>query len=213
MCWNKEVSFITLIIGTVFTILLWLKYNDTNIRVIACIWQFVLFMQLFEGLSWVSKETNNETLSIFSTKCAFIFNVLQPIAVALLCILISDSNPIKYTLATLIVIYLIILLYSVSTTSFSQPLYENDETCHHLQLYWWNSFSNWIFIFYIIILTVSCLSLKPLHLGIFQISYIILTFFLSNWIYPCSYGSIWCWFAAFAPLLTYIYLRLFGINS
>jgi len=209
MCWNKNISFLTLLIGTVFTILLWTTYTDPYVRVIACIWQFVLCMQLFEGLSWISKEEHNTGLSEFSTKGAFIFNILQPIVVALLCILVSDSSLVKYTLSALLVIYLTFVLSSPQ--SLDAPLYEND-TCRHLQLYWWSHFSSWVFIFYMIILIVSCLSLKPLRLGIVQLSYIIITLILSSWLYPCTYGSIWCWFAAFAPLGTFLYLKLYGLN-
>ena len=210
MCWNKNVSFLTLLIGTVFTILLWTSYTDPYVRVIACIWQFVLCMQLFEGLSWVSKETHDTNLSDFATKGAFIFNVLQPIVVALLCILVSDSSLVKYTLSALIIVYAMFVLSS--STSLSQPLYKNSDTCHHLQLYWWNNFTEWVFILYMIILIVSCLSIKPLSLGIAQLSYIIVTLILSAWLYPCTYGSIWCWFAAFAPLATYLYLTIYGLN-
>jgi hypothetical protein len=213
MCWNKYVSFITLIIGTVFTILLWVSYPQKTVRVIACVWQFVLFMQLFEGLSWVSKETNDERLSSISTIGAFVFNVLQPVIVSLLCIMISESTPLRILLSILICIYTIVLLYSVSSTSFSSSLYEQSDTCHHLQLYWWGKFSPWVFVFYNILIVVSCLSFTPLRLGLFQLGYIFLTFFLSSWFYACTYGSIWCWFAAFAPLCTFIYLQCFPLAS
>jgi len=211
MCWNTETSVITLVIGTVFTILLLVKYPDKNVRVVALLWQFVLFMQLFEALSWISKNTQNNTLSKFSTLGAFIFNVLQPIVAGLLCILISESTTIKYTLSILMILYIMILFYYVSDTSFENPLYNNEETCHHLQLYWWSGFSILVFILYISIISISCLSLLPLRFGIFQLSYIIITLLLSIWLYPCTYGSIWCWFAAFAPILTFLYLFFYPI--
>ena len=59
MCWNKEISFLTFFIGTLFNILLWNYTTNGYVRIIALLWQFVLFMQIFEGLSWISKETNN----------------------------------------------------------------------------------------------------------------------------------------------------------
>jgi hypothetical protein len=211
MCWNKQVSFLTLLIGTVFTILLWTSTSDPNVRVIALIWQFVLCMQLFEGLSWISKEIQSSELSHFSTKCAFIFNVLQPIVAALLCMTLTDSSVMKYSLIALTMVYMVFLLYSASSTSFSDSLFGNSDTCHHLQLYWWGNFSSWVFIFYIILVTLACLSIKPLRLGIVQITYIVCTLILSNWLYPCTYGSIWCWFAAFAPLLTYFYIKAYPL--
>lgn len=211
MCWNKYVSFITFCIGTLFTILLWVSYPHKSVRVIACVWQFVLFMQLFEGLSWISKETNNERLSEFSTKGAFLFNVLQPVIVSLLCIMISESIPLRITLSILIFVYVIVLLYSVLSTSFSASLYEHSDTCQHLQLYWWGQFSPWVITLYTILIVVSCLSFTPLRIGLFQLGYILLTFLLSSWFYACTYGSIWCWFAAFAPFFTFLYLKCFPL--
>ena len=111
MCWNKEISFLTLFIGTVFNVFLWNYTDNSSVRTITFLWQFVLFMQLFEGLSWISKETNNHSLSVFSTYGAFIFNMLQPIMVALCCIFLTTSNVIKYILISLVGIYLLMILF------------------------------------------------------------------------------------------------------
>jgi hypothetical protein len=207
MCWNKEVSFATLAIGTAFNILLVTSTTHPSVLVVAGIWQFVLFMQLFEGLSWVSKETKSSTLSDFSTKCAFVFNVLQPVVAALLVLSITESTRVKYALSLLSAVYLVVLLYSVASTSFAAPMYSNSDTCRHLQLYWWGQFSIWVFIFYMILFGCACLSIAPPHLGRVQYAYIVATLLLSLWLYPCTYGSIWCWFAAFAPLVMYLYLQ------
>ena len=212
MCWSKEVSFLTLALGTVFNVLLWTSNTNPNVRALACMWQFVLCMQLFEGMSWISKENQDNKLSDFSTKCAFVFNVLQPVFAALLCLSITDSPEVKYTLVALSVLYLSVLLYSVSSTSFSNPLFGNySDTCNHLQLYWWGQFNGLVFVLYMVLLASSCYAFTPLRLGLVQFAYIVLTFILSNWLYPCTYGSIWCWFAAFAPVFTYCYLKMYPI--
>ena len=211
MCWSKEVSFFTLAIGTAFNILLWTSTTHPSVRALAGIWQFVLFMQVFEGLSWVSKETKSTELSNFSTKCAFVFNVLQPVVAALLCLSITESPHMKVALVGLSVVYLVVLLYSVSSTSFNDPLFANSATCRHLQLYWWGQFSFWVFVFYMLLLACACYSIVPLHLGGVQFAYIAVTLVLSGWLYPCTYGSIWCWFAAFAPLFTYYYLKVWPV--
>jgi len=206
------VSFLTLALGTAFNVLLWRSNTNATVRALACMWQFVLFMQVFEGLSWISKETQNSQLSDFSTRCAFVFNVLQPVFAALLCLGISSSLTVKYMLITLTVMYLTVLLYSVSSTSFLSPLFGNySATCNHLQLYWWEQFSGLVFIFYMILLSCACFSFTPTSLGVVQWTYIIVTFILSHWLYPCTYGSIWCWFAAFAPVFTYCYLEMYPI--
>jgi hypothetical protein len=205
MCWNKEVSFLTLIIGTIFTVLLYVSYSDKDVRAIALMWQFVLFMQLFEGLSWISKEKNDKELSEFSTRCAFVFNMLQPVVAGLVCMSVRDTK-LKYHISILILIYIGIVLYSSSSNDLTKSLYD-DNSCNHLQLYWWKHFSISVFILYIIIIVLSYGSLK--RIGIIQLSYIFVTLFLSAWIYPCTYGSMWCWFVALAPLLTYLLLKLY----
>ena len=208
MCWNKETSFLTLALGTVFNVLLFVSYPSPDVRILACTWQFVLMMQLFEGLSWFSREINYPELSDFSTKGAFVFNVLQPVFVALLCICITGSSRVKCTLVTLSVMYLVALLYTVCTTSFTSPLYGNSETCRHLQLYWWGHFPGSIFVLYMLLLACSCYSITPSHLGMAQFAYIVISLVVSSWLYPCTYGSIWCWFAAFAPVFTFCYLKM-----
>ena len=49
MCWNKEISFITLAVGTLFNIILWFSTTNWNVRIVAILWQYVLLMQLFVG--------------------------------------------------------------------------------------------------------------------------------------------------------------------
>jgi hypothetical protein len=210
MCWNKEISFLTFFIGTLFNILLWNYTTNGYVRIIALLWQFVLFMQIFEGLSWISKETNNKSLSIFSTYGAFIFNILQPIIFGICCIYMTTSIVTKYILIILMGIYLLMILFQYKTLQLDKDLYKDADTCHHLVLYWWDKIN--IFPIYILLLIIGCLSIEPLWLGISQLGYIFITLIISTIVYPCSYGSIWCWFAAFAPLFTYILIRFQSHN-
>ena len=210
MCWNKEVSFLTFAIGTVFTILLWTMYNDSTIRSIALLWQFVLCMQIFEGLSWISKETQNEPLSHFSTYGAFIFNILQPVFISICALILTSDTTMRITISCFLLLYLVSIGWSIF--SLDKPLFEHVDTCNHLQLYWWSSFSSFVFPLYLILLGLGCATFKPFSLGMIQYGYILVTLVLSAWIYPCTYGSMWCWFAAFAPILTFIYLKATNVT-
>ena len=173
MCWNKEISFLTFFIGTLFNILLWNYTTNGYVRIIALLWQFVLFMQIFEGLSWISKETNNKSLSIFSTYGAFIFNILQPIIFGICCIYMTTSIVTKYILIILMGIYLLMILFQYKTLQLDKDLYKDADTCHHLVLYWWDKIN--IFPIYILLLIIGCLSIEPLWLGISQLGYIFIT--------------------------------------
>lgn len=210
MCWNKETSFITLIVGTLFNIILILAYPTKEVKIIAFMWQFVLLMQLFEGLSWISKENEYKKLSDFSTKSAFFSNILQPVAVCIGALMLAKTIGLKVILSILIVSYIIYCIIIFKNFNFTKPLYYNSEKCKHLSLYWWNDekYKKTLFTFYLILVIFGYLSLPTKSLGILLILYIISTLLLSKNLYPCSTGSLWCWFAAFAPIYTLICLKI-----
>lgn len=210
MCWNKETSFITLIIGTLFNIILVLSYPTKEVRIIAFLWQFVLFMQLFEGLSWVSKENDNKNLSDFSTKSAFFSNILQPVAVCIGALIIAKSIGLRVLLSILIVSYITYCIIIFKNINLTKPLYYNSEKCKHLTLYWWDdkNYKNILIMFYLTLVIIGYLCFPTKSLGVLLILYIISTLLLSRNLYPCSTGSLWCWFAAFAPVYTLVCLKI-----
>jgi hypothetical protein len=209
MCWNKETSFITLLIGTLFNIILVLCYPKKEIIAIALLWEFVLLMQLFEGLSWISKETKDKNLSDFSTKSAFFSNILQPVVVCIAALVLTKNIKLRIFLLTLIISYITYCVIKFKNFNFDKPLYYDTDNCKHLRLYWWDfDNSNKLFIFYMILLILGFLSFPTKSLAVLTILYIVATLLLSRNLYPCSTGSLWCWFAAFAPIYTIICLKV-----
>jgi hypothetical protein len=209
MCWNKEVSILTLLIGTGFNYLLLKNFPTKDVLICVSIWQYILFMQLFEALSWISHEMKNSFLNSIATYGAFLLNVSQPVFIATLASTIA-SPPTKWILGILCLIYTGIIVKNSVGKKF-HSLYT--KSCNHLQLYWWKDWFNptkhsIAFPLYAIILLLSFLCLKSKGLALFQIIYIAVTFTLSVVLYHCSYGGIWCWFSAFGPLATFLYLKL-----
>jgi len=201
MCWSKEVSFLTLCIGTFFNYHLW-QYPTPMARPIAGLWQFVMCMQFFEGFSWVSKEIRSPWLSSFATRGAFLFNTAQPLVAAALFGAYATPTMQK-VLGVLCVLYTGLIVHGTMNRTF-RNLYSS--TCTHLTLYWWDWFPFALPLFYAII-SISFLSVIPKKLGRFLIGYSGLTLLISLLMYHCSYGSMWCWLVAFAPVATLMFLR------
>ena len=56
MCWSEPVSWATFAIGTLFNLFLIKQIPNPLIYAISFIWEWVLFMQLFEAFIWRDPE-------------------------------------------------------------------------------------------------------------------------------------------------------------
>lgn len=216
MCWTEEISWYSLIIGTIFNIITFYSFDDKNVKVVCILWQYVLLMQLFEGMIWRSKNVKE---CKFYSRLAMIANITQPIIVSILLIYIQGTqekiNPIIYILLFSYIFWLLKEVWMMDGIKCINPKFKELDNCNNLELYWWYDFKNPLsknyevgIIFYLIVLLIPILFLlKPLSFSLFQIFYILLTFILSVVYYPCGTGSIWCWFASFAPIFTYLFLK------
>jgi hypothetical protein len=175
MCWNKEVSILTLLIGTGFNYLLLKNFPTKDVLICASIWQYILFMQLFEALSWISHDMKNSFLDSIATYGAFLLNVSQPVFIATLASTIASPST-KWILGILSLIYIGVIVTNSVGKKF-HSLYT--KSCSHLQLYWWKDwfntnepfsllylFKNPAFPLYAIIIVVSYLSLKSKGLAL-----------------------------------------------
>ena len=206
MCWNKTVSIVSFLVGTSVTVWLYAAFTDISIQTVAVLWQFLLFMQVFEALSWWSQETQSVMLSQVASTGAFVFNMMQPIMVILLCLCVTRWAWARILLIVWLVCYVLALLPASTGLDLSPALYGHSD-CHHLQYYWWASFPRYVFYLYLLIVVVGCLSLPNTTVGLIVLVYALLTLFLSSQFYECTYGSIWCWFAVGLPVLLLVYAK------
>ena len=207
MCHNKETSLFTFLFGCIGCILLFYFYSSSNsIRVIAFLWGYVLLMQWFEWLIWMNQSAS-ESIQLSLTKGTMLSNLLQPVMVVILCILYLSNPSYNWFILGLLIIY---ISYMFVNLYYINPIFKIGitDTCHHLQYEWWK-YTNWEVIFYLLpIITSIMLYIKPISLAIFESSYILITLFISIWIYKCGVPSIWCWMAAFAPFITFLYISI-----
>jgi hypothetical protein len=206
MCFDAKTSIITFIIGTFFNIFGVYYFNDSVYTATALVWQFVLLMQIFDAMAWTNKC--GTFWNKFALNGAYFANMFQPVAVFMAFIFISTvNNKLKIISTILILLYIFWVFYTYKNLEPKNCL-SKANNCDHLDYYWWYSPNYWsnpkFFIYFITLSCVIFSLIRPINLFlILSYSYICLTLLVSAFIYKCGAGSVWCFFAAFAPILNF----------
>lgn len=197
MCWNEKVSWITLIIGTIFNIFNIWYFKDTALTLVSIGIEFLLLMQLFEALAWRDQECGS--LNKFATNGALIANVLQPLFICFLFITFTPtSQTVKMLALAIAFAYISYVVYSLNNSGEYTCLRPSKE-CSHLNLYWWKNMNG--FIYCLALFSIMLLLIRPMNLALITTGYIAFTLLFSIMFYSCSVGSLWCWFTSFAPII------------
>ena len=208
MCWDKETSIITFVLGTVINIFNIFYFKETVITVLSLVWQWVLLMQLFEAFAWDSQPGPGEKCSKtnrIAANGALIANVVQPIIVALAIIAFTPVSIYNKVIAMVVIIgYICWLLYGMNQNSPFGCL-TPAEGCRNLDYNWWRMFPGNALPYVFTIAIVILLLYRPIDLAWFTLFLIMGSLLLSSTFYSCGIGSTWCWFAAFIPLATGVY--------
>ena len=204
MCWSEPVSWITLIIGTIFNIISVIVINKPIVIATSIIWQFALLMQFFDALIWRDQKCGK--LNKFATKGAYISNMLQPIVAFIVLIFITKSSMvykgITGTLVTVYIAYILLKAKEMKNIECVKPI------CGHLNYDWWNNMKGGGLLYVITLVSVVLLLSQPFLFGVMESSYILLTLLVSMIVYKKTVPSMWCWMAAFAPLFTIIFYKI-----
>lgn len=206
MCFSFEASAITFSLGTIFSLInLFIFRNNVNYTFINIYWFGAIIMQLWESFIW--KDINCKLFS----KVAMITNILQPIVYLLaLPQLIKEKG--KNILFIIIAIYFVYFYYIIKNYNIPTSCIKKNDGIH---LNWWSKNVNGQknyggFIYVITVLLLSSLVFKKFLLAS-QSFYFLFTLFISFFIYGKSnIGSLWCFFAAFAPIFNFIVFKSLG---
>jgi hypothetical protein len=200
MCFSKEVSLATFIIGILGGILCY-SVNLPDYKIIGLFFAFVSLMQGIEYLLWSHQKCDD--YNKFLTNAGMILNHLQPIVLFLL-LLIYNRNKIDSKIT------LLILVYTICITLYSLQL-KNECTLknNNGNLIWeWNKqkYSGVIYLLFLTCFIVSGLYFPNIKYGIAFSIYSLLSYILSSYIYFGTHviGSMWCFFAVFSTYIFYI---------
>ena len=202
MCLDFKTSVTTLSIGTIFNIIGIMLYKNVEYLPYVITWQWVLLMQVFDAIAWKTQNCNKTNQQV--AKLAYIANIMQPIVVFMSSILITKVSMNFKLISTMVIsLYMIQVLYQSPNIEFNCLTPKKD--CKHLNYNWWDNINP---IGYMIALfTTLLLIYRPFTLSMINLIYIIITLIISSTVYKCGTASMWCWFAAFAPLINIIAYR------
>lgn len=199
MCWSEQTSWLTFAMGTAINLavaidLIRRKSGALAVAIISY-WQFGLLMQLPEALIWRSKGQSESAIQL-----AFWLNVLQPVYAAVLFAFLGGRGQ--------VIVGAVVAAYAAYVLARLNHLNMNvtSSACPHISLAWWRDGVATALYFAASITALLAIPdplLRSTTLAIWAVS-----FALTQWIYPCSYGSMWCWSVVFAGAITYVVLRV-----
>ena len=198
MCWNQQVSWITFFLGTVINIFLAFLSNDEH-RYLYLFFQLILFVQLGEALIW---RDPNGRLGKIGTYISFFAVWLQPFMLLFLLVHYRIKSEFIYIMMALLVPYLLVsipYLKSISNNKY-EPIVCGIDNKKHIEFTAWDN-SSGMGSFYLITSLFAVLILLPIFP--YVSCYLILTMFISAIFYTRAFGSLWCWFAVFSPIICF----------
>ena len=222
MCFNAPVSLFTYIFGMYFSYILYVK----GFKAEALFYGWVIQMQLIEYFLWknqpsclvqartksgCSRTPHDDIITennIFISKIGIFINHLEPIVLwlAILYFYGRLPNSINY----------IMILFCIFTFYYTKNAIESNEYTivtpeSEPYLHWkWNYENNHTYYYIYFLISLILLSLYGLQKGYVNASIIIISYTISYLIYEKKHaiGAMWCFAAAFAPLLLPILVNL-----
>lgn len=186
MCWNATVSFLTFFVGSCVNATAYFILQRMRISKILIYWQYALIMQLVEGVAWI-QYNDGMTMRVISM-FALLFNVTQPIILALV---VRFGMKTSITRAIIANIMYVALIVSDQIWEFSNIAPARE--CNHLELRYWNVPRTTLYMLASLIsfseipdriwaVTNTCIFVGSLLIAILMSS--------------CGVGSLFCWLIA-----------------
>lgn len=198
MCWNEQVSLITFIIGSLLCITGIYRATTVVRKWVYIFFQLVLFVQLGEAFVW--RDPHCGALGKIGTFISFFGVWLQPIIGSYILSLLDAPKWLFIMYNTFIFIYIISSVSYIKhiTTTCYAPLCTDTCIQPHISFTTWQQFSlmGILYMICVFILLAVMYSSFP-YVSI----YVVCAMIISILFYKNTFGSMWCWFSTFTPLL------------
>ena len=208
MCFSAKISFLTFLMGGIFSILL-IKYGNPSYKsdnqVFGIMFLFISAIQLMDFTFWMDLK-NTMGLNKLTTIIGPLLNVGQPTILYIIKLIYfkptldldllntANFNSPVLLLNMLYALYLVSMYLRFITTD---KLVTSTSNGH---LEWpWLKYANPYY--YLILFSINIFYLTNFNysLGMFVITYSML--YLSYKLFPYNIGELWCFFGAFIPLI------------
>ena len=196
MCYNKDVSIISYLIGISSCFLLYKR----NYKIEALFYGFVIQMQLIEFLLWSNNTCNviNKTI----TKIGIFINHLQPFVLYYL-ITLYNANVLPSYVHQFVIVYAFInILYFMYNYKLLYACTVGIPNKKELQWSIQYGTSNVMYFLFVFMLAILCIKGLKKH-NYLNAILLVVTFTISYYKYFDSkgVGTVWCVLAAYIPLL------------
>lgn len=202
MCYSYEVSVITFLIGTVLTAMNMHMFKSNPVYVcISIMWFLGVSMQFWEALLWRDYKCNT------TSKIAMVNNLIQPFG-WLLCLFIPGY--VKNNNINLYLVIAILGFYCVYVSKYFKKDYGCIKEKDGIKLKWWDRMGSTIYVLTTIILAKLILSNEMSNYQIIMfLSSLVIGKLLGKKFksYDDHIGSIWCWVAAFVPIINNVLFK------
>lgn len=206
MCFNKEVSIATYVIGMLGTVYLYTQGLIPEAMFYFCVVQ----MQLIEYFLWKHQSCQDIHINKNLTKLAILINHIEPIVLWFAIIIFSTKHLPKWVHQVMLVYIIssvIVTLHALNTVSYTTV---TEDSGNHLNWKWNNiqytGMYYLYFLFTLIVLSIYGLSNGKIHAIIVTIAFVVSVVIYYDY---KSVGAMWCFMAAFAP---WILPTLYQIN-
>jgi len=201
MCFSKEVSLGTFIIGAIGSALVY-SFNTKIDKILAIFFFYIILIQLMEFILWNNLKCN--TINKITTFIAIILNATLPVVLALL-LLYNYKLPNQTSVIIFTILYsIMMLIYNLQT----KELCTLKNQFNHLE-WGWHFLNMYVFVYLIYVLYLAYIILSiPFNWNITLLLLVIIPYLISIYIYlgTGAIGSVWCVFAAFFPII-WFFLR------
>lgn len=204
MCFDETTSWVTFgggsVLNIISIIIICYWRLDIDILTLVFAWWYGLFMQIPEAMVW--RENSSDTWG----EVAFCLNVTQPVvwfilALSLRCL--RPSTRLKDCMLVIASLSMItyIVTFSIHVGDCEFSMITND--CDQLVLQWWKNCLDISVLFYMTTMYFTIFTLSYPWNGLTTLLFT-LTWVISQIIYTCSVGSVWCWLIACCGFVTTI---------
>ena len=199
MCYSLTDSIVAFIINITSSMLLFIKYHDPKIRLIAIFSAYIGVMQFWDIIFWLNPGKTK--MNYYSTKMATLWLHMEPIVLVI--IIWHLFKIIKNATLTITIIYAIGMVAYIGY--YWKDINYTGRCCGNKIVWDWNykKYSGFLYIPFFLSFMVAIYQYLDGPIMTLSIIYISFTYIFSLYKYNIdkNSGRFWCFFGAFYPLI------------
>jgi len=202
MCFSERASMISFFLGLFGAGMMFFYFHDTFTKIVASFLAYVSLMQAVEWGLWRHPicDVIHRCLSVLG----MLLNSSQPLVLGALILFFRPHFPLRYLIGWLMFSYALVVVYFMwDYTTGLQCTQSNFNDPH---LVWnWTQLPYFEYLYHLTCILISLIGLPHLYQAFIFISVFLVLLVYSKVYYSReAFGSIWCYFTAFVPIVWFV---------